>query len=229
MKKYLHWLIALPFILLILFNVFAYGSIISYRVLAPHRTAFMNRRMSQLSTQMPQIQLNYRWVAYNQISDTLKKSLIASEDTRFAQHSGFDWESIQAAIKRNEQAGKVRSGGSTITQQLAKNLFLNEKRSYFRKAQEAVFTAMIEATTNKQRIYTLYLNVIEWGYGVYGAQAASQYFYQKNAADLNKFQAAQLAARVPRPLFYINNPHDNNLNGKTSIILRRMDSATLPN
>ena len=141
---------------------------------------------------------------------------------------GFDWNGIKNAIKKNEKSGKVKAGGSTISQQLAKNLFLNENRSYWRKAEEAAITAMLEASTDKDRIYTLYLNVIEWGYGIYGAEAASQYFYKQSAAQLNKIQAAQLAARVPKPLFYIDHPNDTGLRRKTNIILRRMGSATLP-
>ena len=131
-------------------------------------------------------------------------------------------------MRRNEKSGKVRAGGSTISQQLAKNLFLNEKRSYWRKAEEAAITAMLEATTDKDRIFELYLNVIEWDYGVYGAQAAAQRFFHTDAARLSKAQAAQLAARVPAPLRYADNPSDPRLRSKTNIILRRMGSAALP-
>ena len=157
-----------------------------------------------------------------------QKSPDCLEDANFAEHDGFDWNGIKNAIKKNEKSGKIKAGGSTISQQLAKNLFLNESRSYWRKAEEAALTAMLEATTDKDRIYTLYLNVIEWGYGVYGAEAASQYFYRQPAAQLSKIQAAQLAARVPKPLFYIDHPNDKGLRHKTNIILRRMGSATLP-
>ena len=226
--KYIKWLFAAPFAALILFNMSAYGTIISYRALAPHRTAFMNMRMDELAASRPDTKLDYRWVDYDNISVNLKKALIASEDANFAEHGGFDWNGIRNAMRRNEESGRIKAGGSTISQQLAKNLFLNESRSYWRKAEEAAITAMLEATTDKDRIYTLYLNVIEWGYGVYGAEAASQYFYQQPAAQLNKTQAAQLAARVPKPLFYIDHPNDKGLRRKTNIILRRMGSATLP-
>lgn len=226
--KYLKWLIASPIIALILFNVFVYGNIISYRALAPYRTAFMSLRMEEFAQTHPDVKLNYQWVAYDKISVNLKKALIASEDANFAEHDGFDWNGIKNAMKRNERGGKIQAGGSTISQQLAKNLFLNENRSYFRKAEEAAITAMLEATTDKDRIYTLYLNVIEWGYGIFGAQAASRYFYRQPAVSLSKVQAAQLAARVPKPLFYIQHPNDKGLRKKTNIILRRMGSATLP-
>lgn len=222
------WLLAAPLAILLLFNVYAYGQIISYRALAPHRTAFMNMRMAELSDSRPNIALDYRWVDYSQISVNLKKALIASEDATFAEHGGFDWNGIKNAIVRNTRSDSVRAGGSTISQQLAKNLFLNENRSYLRKIEEAIITAMLEATTDKDRIYELYLNVIEWGYGLYGAEAAAQRWFKIPATQLNKVQAAQLAARVPRPLYYAENPRDAALRRKTNIILRRMGSAELP-
>ena len=226
--KLLKWLIAAPVLTFILFNVYAYGNIISYRALAPHRTAFMSMRMNEIAAEKPQISLDYQWVPYHQISENLKKALIASEDANFAEHDGFDWNGIKNAMQRNERSGKIRAGGSTISQQLAKNLFLNEQRSYWRKAEEAAITAMLEATTDKDRIYTLYLNVIEWGYGIYGAEAAAQRLYGTGAAKLTRSQAAALAARVPAPLRYADNPSDPRLRSKTNIILRRMGSAELP-
>lgn len=226
--KRLKWLLAAPFAAVLLFNVWAYGHIIAYRVLPPQKTAFMSMRMQQFAAEKPEVELNYRWVPYQNISVNLKKALIASEDANFAEHGGFDWNGIKNAIKRNERSGRIRGGGSTISQQLAKNLFLNENRSYARKIQEAALTALIESTTDKDRIYALYLNVIEWGYGIYGAEAAAQYFYRQPASALNKTQAAQLAARVPRPLYYIDHPRDPGLRRKTNIILRRMGSAELP-
>ena len=122
----------------------------------------------------------------------------------------------------------MKAGGSTISQQLAKNLFLNESRSYIRKGEEAAITAMMEAVTDKDRIFELYLNSIEWHYGVFGAEAAAQKFFHKPAANLSRQQAASLAARVPAPLFYANNPKSKRLRAKTNIILRRMGSAELP-
>ena len=188
----------------------------------------MSMRMDELAAEKPDVALDYRWVPYPQISVNLKKALIASEDAGFAEHSGFDWNGIKNAMQRNERSGKIRAGGSTISQQLAKHLFLNESRSYFRKAEEAVLTSMLEATTDKDRLYELYLNVIECGYGIYGAEAAAQHWHRKSAAELTKAQAAELAARVPRPLYYADHPRDAALKRKTNIILRRMGSAELP-
>lgn len=226
--RWLKWLLALPFAVAVVFNAYVYGSILTYRAVAPHSTAFMSMRMQQLADSKPDVVLNYQWVPYERISVNLKKALIASEDARFAEHSGFDWAGIRTAIRKNERSGQVRSGGSTISQQLSKNLFLNENRSYVRKVEEAVITAMLEATTDKDRIFALYLNVIEWGYGVYGAEAASQMYFKRSAARLTAQQSAQLAARVPRPLFYADNPKNRHWRGKANIILRRMGSAELP-
>ena len=224
----LKWILALPFALFILFNAYVYGSILTFRAVAPHHSAFMTARMAEFRREGRDIPLDYRWRAYPDISDNLKKALIASEDAAFAEHSGFDWNGIRNAIKRNEKSGKIKGGGSTISQQLAKNLFLSEWQSYIRKGEEAAITAMLEATTDKDRIFELYLNIIEWDYGVYGAEAAAQKFYGKPAANLSKQQAAALAARVPAPLYYADHPQSKRLRNKTNIILRRMGSATLP-
>ena len=226
--NWIKYLVAAPLACIVLFNVWAYGNILSYRAIAPYRTSFMSMRMDELAAEKPDVALDYRWVPYPQISVNLKKALIASEDAGFAEHSGFDWNGIKNAMQRNERSGKIRAGGSTISQQLAKNLFLNESRSYFRKAEEAVLTSMLEATTDKDRLYELYLNVIEWGYGIYGAEAAAQHWHRKSVAELTKAQAAELAARVPRPLYYADHPRDAALKRKTNIILRRMGSAELP-
>ena len=228
MFRIIKWLIALPIGIFIFFNAYVYGNIITYRAVAPSKTAFMSMRMSQFAKEGRDVELDYRWVPYDQISVNLKKALIASEDANFAEHSGFDWNGIKYAMKRNKQSGEVKAGGSTISQQLAKNLFLNESRSYIRKGEEAAITAMMEAVTDKARIFELYLNSIEWHYGVFGAEAASQYFYKKPASALTRQQAAKLTARVPAPLFYADHPKSKRMHNKTNIILRRMGSAELP-
>ena len=184
--NWIKYLVAAPLACIVLFNVWAYGNILSYRAIAPYRTSFMSMRMDELAAEKPDVALDYRWVPYTQISVNLKKALIASEDAGFAEHSGFDWNGIKNAMQRNERSGKIRAGGSTISQQLAKNLFLNESRSYFRKAEEAVLTSMLEATTDKDRLYELYLNVIEWGYGIYGAEAAAQHWHRKSAEPMRR-------------------------------------------
>ena len=217
-----------PLVLFILFNVFALGSIISWRAFAPESTAFMRHQMRTLKVDDPQLERQYEWVPYSKISVNLKKALIASEDASFTSHDGFDWKGIQVAMKKNERTGKISAGGSTISQQLSKNLFLWEGRNYIRKGEEAILTMMLEANMGKERIFELYLNVIEWVNGVYGAQAASQYYYGVDAHQLTPFQAARMASMVTNPRYFDENPKDRRLARKTNIILRRLGSAQIP-
>jgi len=199
-----------------------------YRWQAPRETAFMAQRMEALRARNPKAQLRYRWVPYARISANLKRALIASEDAKFAAHAGFDWEGIEKALEKNRRRGRVVSGGSTITQQLAKNLFLSPEKSYWRKAEEAVITVLLEAILPKRRILELYLNVIEWGNGVFGAEAAAQRYFGVSAAQLTAEQAARLAAMVPSPRVFERNIYSSYLAGRVATILARMPAADLP-
>lgn len=199
-----------------------------YATHAPRETSFMAQRMAELQARNPKAQLRYQWVPYDRIAVDLKRALIAAEDAKFASHHGFDWEGIQAAMEKNRKRGRVVSGGSTITQQLAKNLFLTPERSYWRKAQEAVATVLLEAMLPKQRILELYLNVIEWGNGIFGAEAAARRYFNVSAAQLSPEQAARLAAMAPSPRVFERNPGSAYLDGRTETILARMPSAALP-
>jgi monofunctional glycosyltransferase len=154
--------------------------------------------------------------------------MIAAEDAHFVDHEGFDWDGIQTALEKNQKKGRVVAGGSTITQQLAKNLFLSPSRSYWRKAEEAVITVMLETMLDKERIFELYLNVIEWGSGVFGAEAAAQRYFGTAAARLSSEQAARLAAMAPNPRYYERHPDAPGLRRKIAIILTRMPAAELP-
>ena len=194
----------------------------------PRETAFMSYRMSELREKNPRAELHYRFVPYDRISTSLKRAMIAAEDSRFVEHEGFDWDGIQLALEKNQKKGRIVAGGSTITQQLAKNLFLSPARSYVRKAEEAAITLMLEAILDKQRIFELYLNVIEWGSGVFGAEAAAQRYFGISAARLAPEQAARLAAMAPNPRFYERNPAAPGLNRKIGIILARMPAAEFP-
>ena len=162
-------------------------------------TSFMAYRMDELHARNPKAALQYRWVPYDRISTNLKRAMVAAEDAKFVDHEGFDWDGIQQALEKNQRRGRVVAGGSTITQQLAKNLFLTPSRSYLRKAEEAVITVMLEALLTKRRILEIYLNVIEWGSGVFGAEAASRHYFGAPAAALSAEQAARLAAMAPNP------------------------------
>ncbi len=199
-----------------------------YRFYPPRETAFMAQRMDEARTKNPKVALQYRWVPYARISPQLKRAMIAAEDAKFVEHGGFDWEGIQNALEKNRKKGQVVAGGSTITQQLAKNLFLSPAKNYSRKAQEAVVTVLLEAILSKQRIFELYLNVIEWGNGVFGAEAAAQRYFGVAAAQLSAEQAARLAAMAPSPRLFERRPDSAYLAGRVATILARMPSAAVP-
>ena len=222
------WLLALVLALFILLQAWFAAQIVWWRTHAPRETSFMSMRLSDLRDKDPQVRLRYQFVAYPQISDHLKRAMIAAEDARFTEHGGFDWDGIRNAIEKNRRAGRVVGGGSTITQQLAKNLFLSPARSYWRKAEEAVVTVLLEALLPKQRIFELYLNVIEWGNGVFGAEAAAQRYFGIGAAQLSAVQAARLAAMTPSPRTFERRPESAYLDGRVATILARMPGAVLP-
>jgi monofunctional biosynthetic peptidoglycan transglycosylase len=167
-------------------------------------------------------------VPYNRISNSLKQALIASEDAKFVDHDGFDWEGIQKAYEKDLKKGKIVSGGSTISQQLSKNLFLTSRRTPWRKGEEVIITVMLEHIMEKERIFEIYLNVIEWGNGVFGAEAAARHYYQISAAQLSAPQAAKLAAMVPNPRYYDKHREAKGLLRKTDIILARMNDVEIP-
>jgi len=167
-------------------------------------------------------------VPYQRISTHLKRAVIAAEDAKFVDHEGFDWEGIQKAYEKNLKKGKIVAGGSTISQQLAKNLFLSTKRTPWRKIEEAVITLMLEKMMSKRRILEIYLNVIEWGNGVFGAEAAARHYYKTSAAGLGAEQAAKLAAMVPNPRYYDNHRGARGLARKTGIILARVRYVEVP-
>jgi len=188
----------------------------------------MRQQLSVLQEKNPDAQLQHKWVPYNRISNNLKHAVIASEDDSFVDHEGVDWEAMQKAYEKNQKKGKVVSGGSTITQQLAKNLFLSAERSYFRKGEELIITYMLEMCMDKQRILEIYLNVVEWGVGVFGAEAAAQHYFHTSASNLGPSQAARLAVMLPKPRYFDKNPGSGYLQRRSEVILQRMNSAELP-
>jgi monofunctional biosynthetic peptidoglycan transglycosylase len=194
----------------------------------PGSTAFMEARLERLRDKNPRAELDFRWMPYQRISANLKRAIVVAEDAKFLDHEGFDWEGIQKAYERNRQKGKVVAGGSTISQQLAKNLFLSGERTWWRKAQEAVITVMLETVLSKRRILEIYLNVIEWGNGVFGAEAAARHHFGISAGELSPAQAAQLAAMVPSPRRYRPGVDTPYLQKRTEIILSRMGAVALP-
>ncbi|MFO1320684.1 MAG: monofunctional biosynthetic peptidoglycan transglycosylase [Burkholderiales bacterium] len=223
------WRALLVFLaLLVLYQLWIFGHICWWTQFNPGSSSFMEDQLEVLQDKNPDAELKHRWVPYERISVHLKRAVIAAEDSKFLDHDGFDWDALQKAYEKNLKKGRIVAGGSTISQQLAKNLFLSSKRTPWRKLQEAVITVMLEAVMDKRRILEIYLNVIEWGTGVFGAEAASRYYYRTSAANLGPEQAARLAAMIPNPRFYDKNRGTPKLNRKTSIILARMSMADAP-
>ncbi len=194
----------------------------------PESTSFMQARLERLRAKNPNATIKQRWASYARISNELKRAVIVAEDAKFSEHDGFDWEGIQKALEKNQRRGRVVAGGSTISQQLAKNLFLSGEKSLWRKGEEAVITWMLETLMDKERILEIYLNVAEWGDGVFGAEAAARHYYGVGAAGLNAEQAAHLAAMLPRPLYYERNRDSGFLQRYSETIRARMPSAQLP-
>jgi monofunctional glycosyltransferase len=194
----------------------------------PESTAFMRNRLEILQEDNPKARIRQQWVPYQRISAHLKRAVVAAEDAKFVTHNGFDWDGIQKAYEKNLREGEIVAGGSTITQQLAKNLFFSGERAWWRKAQEAVVAVMLETIMSKRRILEIYLNVIEWGDGVFGAEAAARYHYGSSAAGLSAEQAARLASVVPSPRRYGPGSDTAYLQRRTQTILARMNGAQIP-
>lgn len=209
-------------------NLWIFSYIAALNWMNPDTTRFMQEQLDRLQDDDPDASLSYQWVPYEKISRQMKRALLVAEDARFAEHNGFDWDGIQTAFEKNLKRGRIVAGGSTISQQLAKNLFLSSSRTPWRKAEEALITLMLEGLLKKQRIYEIYLNVIEWGDGVFGVEAASRRYYRVHASQLSAPQAAHLAAMVTNPRYYEDHQHDRHLQFKTGIILKRMSQADLP-
>ena len=222
------WLIAVPCMAVLVLQFYFFMQIGWWTHFDPELTSFMRQQLSIMREKNPEAQLQHRWVPYNRISNHLKRAIIASEDANFSGHEGVDWAALQKAYEKNRKKGHVVAGGSTITQQLAKNLFLSGERSYVRKAQEVVITYMLEFWMEKERILEIYLNSVEWGVGVFGAEAAARHYYGVSAASLTSYQAARLAVMLPNPRYYDVNRGSSYLARRTDLILRRMNSATLP-
>ena len=227
----LRWLLRgllLALIVLLSIQLWYFGWVAWWRWNDPGETSFMRRELAALREKKPNVELKQRWLEYPRISNHLKRAVIASEDANFTDHEGVDWQAIEKAYKENVRKGKVARGGSTITQQLAKNLFLSSERSYWRKGQELVITYMIEALWDKRRILEVYLNVVEWGDGVFGAEAAARQYFNVSAAHLNAEQSARLAAYLPNPKRYGRIRSGPYLDRRTAAIQRFMVDVIPP-
>ena len=213
---------------LLLWQGWYLGWVVWWRFADPGQTSFMALRLETLREKNPKAALRHAWVDYAKISLQLKRAVIAAEDDKFIDHEGFDWEGIQKAMEKNQRKGKVVAGGSTISQQLAKNLFLSGDKTPWRKAQEALITVWLELLWDKRRILEVYLNVVEWGEGVFGADAAANHYFGNGAGKLSAEQAARLAVMLPAPRRFEKNPNSPYLNQRTQQILTRMPHAVVP-
>jgi monofunctional biosynthetic peptidoglycan transglycosylase len=216
------------FLLFFFYQLWILLHIILWTVVNPGESAFMETRLEHLQEKDEKATLRHQWVNYNQISINIKQAVIAAEDAKFIDHEGFDWEGIEKAYEKNKRRKKIVAGGSTISQQLAKNLFLSNQRTPWRKAEETIITLMLETILSKQRILEIYLNVIEWGNNVYGIEAASLRYFSSHARDLNSFQSAKLASMIPNPKYYERHQDASGLIERSGIILSRMNSAQVP-
>ncbi|MFO1205748.1 MAG: monofunctional biosynthetic peptidoglycan transglycosylase [Burkholderiales bacterium] len=221
-------LLGLVVALVVFYELWIFAQVWWWSTHNPRSTAFMEQNLSALREKDPRAVLQHEWVPYNRISPHLKRAVIASEDAKFADHEGFDWDAIEKAYEKNLQKGRIVAGGSTISQQLAKNLFLSGERSPLRKGQEAIITLMLERVMTKRRILEIYLNVIEWGNGVFGAEAAARHYFGTSAANVGAGDAAWLAAIVPNPKFYDARRNTPWIQRKTQIIRARMGAAEVP-
>jgi monofunctional glycosyltransferase len=230
-RRSMRWWVRIPLILigvLLGIQLWFFGWVLIWRVTEPGPTQFMRIRLEELQRKNPGAKLQHQWVPYSQISVDLKRAIIAAEDSKFMQHQGFDITGIQKAMEKNERRGHIAAGGSTITQQLAKNLFLWPEKSFLRKGEEALITLMIEATWSKRRILEVYMNEIEWGTGIFGADAAARHYFGVSASELSPAQAAMLASMVPSPQYYDRKGETEGLIRQTDVILERMNKVAIP-
>jgi monofunctional biosynthetic peptidoglycan transglycosylase len=209
-------------------QLFYFAQIAVWNTVNPQSTAFMRSDAWRLSQDRPDLSLQHTWVPYDQISRNLKRAIIASEDANFASNNGYETDAILQAWEKNKARGKIVAGGSTITQQLARNLFLSREKSYIRKGQELIITWMLETLMDKERIFEIYLNSVEWGNGVYGAEAAARYYFKTSAAKLTAGQSARLAVMLPRPKYFDEHRGSAYLTQRARVIARRMGAAELP-
>jgi monofunctional biosynthetic peptidoglycan transglycosylase len=209
----------------------------------PESTTFQRSEAWRIALEKHRLPWAQRWVPYEQISDNLKRAVIASEDGTFVYHDGVDWDALEKAWNRNSKAEEAAAkraqlrpnakpakivGGSTITQQLAKNLLLSGERTLLRKGQEFVLTMALERMLSKRRILEVYLNNVEWGEGVFGAEAASQHYFRKSASQLSAYEAARLAVMLPQPKRFEKMPNSPYVAGRAATIVARMRDAELP-
>lgn len=228
MKKIVFKLLFWMLVWVVLYQLWVLAHIVWWIRHDPDTTAFMQARLAVMQDTQATAKLQQRWVPYARISRHLKRAVVAAEDSRFTEHHGFDWQGIEQAFEKNLKKGRIVAGGSTISQQLAKNLFLSGHRTPWRKAEEVMITFMLEQLMSKRRILEIYLNVIEWGEGVFGAEAAARHYFHTSAAGLGPAEAARLAAMIPNPRFYDAHRQTRYLSRHAATIQARLRLVNIP-
>ena len=215
--------IAFVYHLVIIFQV------VRYRSVNPGSTAMMEQRAKEAEARGEEPRRVQTWVPYDRISQSLVRAVLAGEDSRFFDHAGFDWEEMKKALEKDWNEGRFKRGASTISQQLAKNLFLSTSKNPVRKVHEALITWEMERVLGKRRIIEIYLNVIEWGDGIYGAEAAARKYFNTSAASLSPDQAAFLSAIIPSPNGAYNpSTHRRKVERRKNLISRLMRHVIVP-
>ncbi len=215
--------VLIPVALLCFYWLITFPDVAVLKTANPTTTALMDIRQRQSKESGKPYHRRWIWVPLGRIATAAQRAVVAAEDAQFFLHEGFDWEGVKEAAVKNLEAGKVTRGGSTISQQLAKNLYLSSERSLLRKAQEALITRALEHHLTKRRILELYLNVAEWGQGVFGIEAAARHHFRKSASELNEEEAALLAAILPAPHRYDPIRLTPHVLARQRTILRNMD------
>ena len=246
--KVISRLLLLVFLAGLSLQLYFAGRIALMALVDPESTAFERSAIYSVATLTGSLKWRQQWLPYKDMSDNLKRAVIASEDASFTEHDGVDLEALEKAWDKNakaeqrvQQATQTPNakpakpakpakivGGSTITQQLAKNLFLSGERTLLRKGQELVITLILEKLLSKERILEIYLNSVEWGEGVFGAEAAAQHYYRKSAAKLSAYEAARLAVMLPRPKYFETRANSGYLSSRANTIVARMGGVELP-
>ncbi|RRQ19902.1 monofunctional biosynthetic peptidoglycan transglycosylase [Guyparkeria sp. SCN-R1] len=227
-RRWIWRIILLALLAFLLIHLWFFVQVWHLRDNNPETTAFMRERLELLRGIRPDITAQQIYVPYESISPAARRAVVASEDDRFMDHWGIDLVGLRHAMERNLEAGEIVAGGSTITQQLAKNLFLSAEQSLWRKGQEALIALMLEGVLGKRRILELYLNYAEWGNLIYGIEAAANHYYGKSAGQLTRHEAATLAAMLPNPRFYQDNRNARGLQVRTDAVLGRMEYSRTP-
>ena len=245
--RHLGRIAGLLLISLLALQLFFVARIALMAVVDPQSTTFQRSEAWRLMSEKGRIEWSQQWVADARIAATLKRAVIASEDAAFNEHAGVDWDAVERAWERNQRAearaeqrnqvgnssGRPRAepkvvGGSTITQQLAKNLFLSGERTPVRKAQEFALTFALESILSKRRILEIYLNNVEWGEGLFGAQAAARHYFRVDAAQLGATPAARLAVMLPAPKRFEKRPGSPYVASRAATVVARMGAVELP-